>query len=362
MKISCILVLVLSILILSCTNKIVDKRDISIDINNKENFIDLLNYLDGEVICLESNENCLIGQIDKVRITEDYIFVLDRRIAKAIFIFDRKGCFIRKFDKNGKGEGECLFLADFDLYDGVLYILSGLDRKILLYDYVNDGFIKEIKLTDHGGYNLKVLSDQKYMTVRANSILRVDFWNSKGKLTKTILDEKFMYLKWKVGKAISSNINGNYICSAFENKIYKADDSKISQMFHFDFLKNSFPFEGINSKEEFFNLIDSRKYCRINSFSISDNYLIFSFAYENVGFGIYNIKSNKVEIADVFLYDGIPMSSIVGDMENGFILSQDAPTIFQLMTYFKENNLHSKYSSKLQSLEIDDNPVLFLLN
>ncbi len=348
---------------MSCSEQNVDEfSTISINLNDKENFIELSNYFDAEIVCLETNEHCQIGQIDKVKTTERYIFILDKTVARAIFMFDTKGKFVRKFDKKGKGKGEYLYLEDIDVYEDHMYILSGLDRKLLQYNYHTGIFVKEIRLNNHGGYELKILPDQNFLTVRANSILRIDFWNSKGKLTNTILDEKFSYVNWSANKAISSNGKENLVCPPFGNMMYKVNDSSVSPFFCFNFLKNNLPLDDISNKDEFDKAINSRKFSWVISSSKSNKYLLFEFISKNFGFGIYDIYSDIVEIGDVFVYDGILLSSIVGEFGDGFILSQEAPVIFQIMAFLNEHDVNNKHPIALQNIKIDDNPVLFFLN
>lgn len=357
--------LYISIALISCTEKHDDDtgtRTIKININKKKDFIELSNYFDAEIVCLETNADCQIGQIDKVKTTDQYIFVLDKTVARAVFLFDKKGKFVRKFDKKGKGQGEYLYLENMDVYENHLYILSGLDRKILQYNYHTGNFAKETRLNSHGGYELKVLPDQDFFTIRANSILRIDFWNSKGKLTNTVLDEKFSYVHWSANKAISSIGKENFICPPFGNMIYKVNKSTVSPDFCIDFLNNNLPLENISNKDEFNKAINSRKYSWVTSFSLSNKYLLFEFASKNWGFGIYDILSEIVEIGNVFIYDGTLVSSIVGEFDDGFVLSQEAPFIFKTMTFFQEHDLNDKYPIALQNIKINDNPVLFFLN
>ena len=69
-------------------------------------------------VVLETTKEALIGRISKIKITEDRIYVMD----DAIFCFDRKGHYINKFDRKGKGPNEYRGLSDFDIKDSVVVV------------------------------------------------------------------------------------------------------------------------------------------------------------------------------------------------------------------------------------------------
>jgi hypothetical protein len=100
------------------------------------------------VIALETNEDCLIGEISQIRIFEPYMFVLDSRSAKNLFMFDQEGNFIRKFGNIGNGPGEYLLPLDFaiDRDNKMVYVLDGHLQRINKYDIVTGNFIHSIYL------------------------------------------------------------------------------------------------------------------------------------------------------------------------------------------------------------------------
>jgi hypothetical protein len=61
-------------------------------INQKAiNVLDFNKVIDDySIIPLESNDQCLIGNIDKVIFSDDQIFILDKNIAKTVFVFDKR--------------------------------------------------------------------------------------------------------------------------------------------------------------------------------------------------------------------------------------------------------------------------------
>jgi hypothetical protein len=88
--------------------------------------------LDIEYIPLETTKNSMIKNIDKVKIREKYIYLKNNVIE--VMCFDRKGRFINKLDKSGRGPEEYTNISDYDISsdNNTLVVLSG--RKIFEYN------------------------------------------------------------------------------------------------------------------------------------------------------------------------------------------------------------------------------------
>jgi len=138
------------ILFFSCNDSNILKDDISkIQIDalpeNVYNFFDVVE--DFQFIKLETVSDGLIGNIHKVIIVNDRIFILDRLMAKSVLCFDINGKFIRKIGNHGRGPGEWLNPVDIAYLDDsqnfVIYCHS--IRKLIFYD-LNGNYIKEINL------------------------------------------------------------------------------------------------------------------------------------------------------------------------------------------------------------------------
>ena len=142
-------ILIFSLIILiSCNHKeskihIVKTIDSKL-INNNIFYLSALGSFSG-FIPLESTDSSLISSINKMYFLNDYIFILDKKGGKGLYIFDRKGQFIRKIGKVGKGPGEYISIDDFtiDRNKSIIYFLA--DRKnILLYD-IRGQYIRSFK-------------------------------------------------------------------------------------------------------------------------------------------------------------------------------------------------------------------------
>lgn len=104
-----------------------------VDLYSSENFSENGIVAEVGIIKLETNSNCLIGKIDKLIVSNDKIWILDKNIAKTLFVFSLKGDFINTIGKVGKGPGEYMEgLNDFfvDSVNNEIVLLSKLGEVI----------------------------------------------------------------------------------------------------------------------------------------------------------------------------------------------------------------------------------------
>ncbi len=100
-----------------------------------------------EIIPLETTSESLIGKINSIRFIKDKIIVLDRSIAKTVFLFDINGKFITKIGRIGKGPGEYLSPSSISADEamGIIAVYDGRLNSVLLYG-INGDYIKSIQL------------------------------------------------------------------------------------------------------------------------------------------------------------------------------------------------------------------------
>lgn len=135
----------------------------SIDASGKGEKIKLSDIIDTiEYIPLETNENCLIGRIDKVIGMGDTVAVLDDRIGRALYLFGRDGRFIRKIGQQGEGPQEYIHLFDmtYDRATDRIFLLDLGGNKILVFNSDN-GFIKSIDIEDTYANGIEYLGEEK---------------------------------------------------------------------------------------------------------------------------------------------------------------------------------------------------------
>ena len=118
-------------------NGLPDVETIVIDYDKAEKSIDLKNIFDAvsfQAIALETNANCLIGEVTKMVSRNDTIFIVDK-ISKSIFLFNDKGKFLSKICREGRGPQEYLNFSDVFIGDNHILIIDNYQFKVCCYDF-----------------------------------------------------------------------------------------------------------------------------------------------------------------------------------------------------------------------------------
>jgi hypothetical protein len=98
------------------------------------------------IMRLEDNKDHPIGIVDKIMVTKDRIYVLDRSKARSLFIYDKKDArFLNVIHRIGQGPGEFALPQDFDVdrETGNIVIMD-ITRKLIFYTPACE-FIKEVR-------------------------------------------------------------------------------------------------------------------------------------------------------------------------------------------------------------------------
>lgn len=121
---------------------------VHIDIRNAKSLScrDFVEDFVSDVYFLQLSSRELIGEINSIFFYDNKIYILDKYLAKKVFIFDMEGGLIKIIDSQGGGPGEYLGLGDIsiDEYKNELIVSDCLYPKFLHYNLSGD-FICETK-------------------------------------------------------------------------------------------------------------------------------------------------------------------------------------------------------------------------
>lgn len=90
-----------------------------------------------KIVRLQTSDNCIIGEISKLQIENDTIYVLDR-LSKSVLSFTSNGEFIHKYGKIGQGPGEIVELSSMSVDDKYVMILDASIQKLITYNHFGD--------------------------------------------------------------------------------------------------------------------------------------------------------------------------------------------------------------------------------
>jgi hypothetical protein len=191
-RVNYLLISVFCLFVSSCANHKIDKNgDIGyyhVDITNDllSSDIDLTSlFKDYWIIKLDAGKDEYIDNFASFKVLNDKIYVLDRFKSKAVFIFTLDGQYINKIHKVGKGPGEYLHMADFDVdkETGNILILDWNKGAVLSYD-ISGNYITTLNLNNRYStftkYNDRYLMSNHYSSNKEDTLLNIH--DNKGSL------------------------------------------------------------------------------------------------------------------------------------------------------------------------------------
>ena len=137
------------IIILSCSNQQHEKNKneivkktvfINPRSNHKLNLSDVIEVVD--LIFLETNKNCLVGDIDKLRYYDGRFYMYEQFGTKKAFCFSEKGKFLFQIGAIGRAENEYITLRDLNINQWKKRIeIYDINRNLIKYYDFNGNYI-----------------------------------------------------------------------------------------------------------------------------------------------------------------------------------------------------------------------------
>lgn len=364
-----------------------------IDVDNiaKEDSINYSSYFKSiKPIILETNENCLIGNVNTVRVVDEFIVVTDLEKSGGVFVFDKLGHFIHKIGKAGQGPGEYTDIADssVDFVRKEIYLYDYYENKVHKYDIKTGNFIGSISLEvdNPKSFFIQYLDGRIYASAvpypqNKESFLLQEFDAVSGERIGSFLkasdyNKGWNYLRYtQNGGFYYPNENGNFkYAQMFMDTIISLEKG-IAKPFLVVKAKNwitSDDIDGLIEAEDKNDseLFDQILYRRNISYGICEYFEvgnIVGFQYRNdrdMSFVIYNKKENTVRITDCFhddlLYSGyreLFLPIVFADSKGVYSCIQP-----EAMSRFLDIGYSGGFQpglEKLKELSEESNPVLF---
>jgi hypothetical protein len=277
--------------------------DIQVDASDYNSQIPLSSIKNSFAVKLETNENSIFGDIRRLRVTDDKIFILDSDVAESLFVFDRNGHFLHKVGSKGNGPGEYYSINDFyiDTSRDEIIIYDGDYRR--LHYYSMDGvFIRTHSFLDIWMFACCPLDSLNYA---------LDFTNTargKNKFHLQLVNQNNeVYFEYKPLKfdhefaannniAFYSGIDKIFYTPVHSDTIFNLSRSGIESGYAIDFGKQKLPedfFDGIDRSKHAEKLLKSNYCYGIKDVSETNRFLCFDFSYGNRGFSTFYDKETK---------------------------------------------------------------------
>jgi hypothetical protein len=290
----------------------------AIDENTVLKYSDI--YSDVRFFRLETLDNCLIGRIDKIIATDDKFIILDKAIAKKIFVFDCSGKFLNAIGENGAGPEEYDSPDDmaYDEYNDELLVWCH-NRKTIMKFKLDGAFVKNIKV-DYWARSIYVTGKNSYLLylnnytqkggkINDHNILIID---DDGKVVSGLLPygKDGITLSPPSGNVFFTFQKELLFSPQYSNRTFKinTDSAKISTKYCFDFGKNNIPsslFYSVDTEKEFEKNIHSKDYAFNIAVVETESHVVnlFVCSKRRIYYCFHSKESGETKYASVFIND-----------------------------------------------------------
>lgn len=343
-------------------DKVDDVDIIKVFIDNVD--ADMAAFSDYKFVKLETNDDCLLENVVKVKVTGNDIYLLSS-YGGNIYKYTNDGEFLWKLPK-GQGPGDLVFPTDFyfESSDSVLYVL---DNYRIIKKYTKDGCYIENCRMDTPSFLFELL-DEGYMmfnpnlTSKSNNYLSI-YKNDSLVYSKLPIHENLRNVSFMPSNVFVKIENENYYIQYMLSDTiycYNAELNEIKPVFYIDTNGKS-----INSHNiKFSNTRHHDQICEkenlisgIAGLSVLNNKLYMLMYYKEKSWYIIYDKNSKATITTNKLCAGIPNTLRCVGRDDDFVVFLYRPE--ELLQY--KDKFSDKTNNMLRGIKEDGNPILVLL-
>jgi hypothetical protein len=331
-------------------------------------------------VLLDTPEELAIGQIDRILLSQNRFFVLDRDISSALFVFDLNGKLIFDIQEGIGGPGEVREFSDFDVSEQAqeLYILDNESKDIKVFNFFGE-FIESIRLSFFAA-SINVLSEE-IAVFRNNQFIEGDeidndqiaIINKEGKVIRSFLplSSETNYLSYHDSfRPLQSSEKSWIFSQALNDTIYEISGSTAVSKYVIDFGNKSLTkieagFFGISD----FLQSERRKeslYLMGDTFETSDYLLSLFYAGKSYKYVFYDKLSNKASVVDKIDNDLDYVPYLHTKFANDQVLIADLPAELLLSLDEQIEEVTDK-TKRIRELVNDpifekENPILMIVH
>ena len=243
MKKYILLIITIIACVSSCNIKPIDNfKCITLKVNLKGDtvkFGDLFSKM--EIIPLETLDSCLIMNIEKIELHNNQLFIFDN-LRPALYVFDKKGKYIKQIGKKGEGPDEFQVITDvfIDKTRNVILFLSHFGS-VLIYDIEGNYIGREMLPIKNNYYSIATTENNNWVlwscvdadesgitVVNKDSMLPIyETWHNDRMLDMGLMKPFYQYNKIY------------FFSSAYQNTVYQIKTDSLISAYKWDFNKDN---------------------------------------------------------------------------------------------------------------------------
>lgn len=323
----------------------------------------------------------LVGEIDQLVISGNYLYVADYYKSKSIFVFDTLGNYLYKIDNFGRGSTEYLQLRGMwvDTLRQTFNFISRMDRKHFIYDLTGKQ-LKEVRKLPKTfaeviwngscltGYSGNFAEDREapfnVWELDSNDQIKRSFFKISPGWESAGLRDGCVFSEYEGNRYYMTPMNFN-VC------LLDADGG-VSYPYYLDFGKYQWPDPDVSPEKRKSILKSGRNYIdRIYRFQETEQFLFFTFVFEGRKQGaLYDKQKDEATVLEFAPYTGkyfIPFGNVVSLSKDRMITVVSAAQIKRICEGDEYNDFEKEYPDQVRKMkalfpDIDesDNPFLVI--
>lgn len=372
MKVRLIILNVILFLILSaCSQNLKTPSEITV-ITMEDNPLDSVNLSEFsssvEYIALETNPDCYISTISRLKFFGDSIFIISGTTSKKeILVFNKTGDFICKFGQIGQGPGEIDEPRDI-IKSGTSFLIRG--RKHVVELDKEGNFVRKVFDAPSGGNRLITDNNGVYLLNGTSGMPGlITSYSFDGAILDTIMPRDITSRPSPMnGGELLSVKSAFHIYNMVSDTVWQMEDKEINPKYIFDFgevmsLQNLLMKTSKMEVPESVDKLNSTPHAMVTRFLENDRFIYLTYQKDKSPANLIISKRSERRINFV---------KCVNDIDNGMyalpLAFTETQLVFQLQPLKILDHLKIRPSvtqtpfTKLgNSLKEDDNPVLMLV-
>lgn len=309
----------------------VEKIEVNID---KSIILENLDSIEvKDIIKLEVDKKMPLGTIDKVIVTNDRVFVLDRTYSKFLFVYNRKGELLWKIGYKGRGPGEYLNGPKDFVVDESNKSITVFESEIkALFTYNWEGELTNTKLLEKTWPYSFFKTDSTfyfaYKTVDKDShLLRIQDANENTLFKYKRLDRKRDLV---ADNSFFSTPKNTYFVEDYNNEVVVLKENGIKKILDFDFGKNSIQKDFLTKYQgsEFIEkALANEKATNISQIVETEQLFAFQVIFKKAKFQIVYNKDDGNYLTGIVLNNGNLPTSVDASYDNFLVSSMTGGNI-----------------------------------
>ena len=378
MKINYLAIFIVMVSTFACTSNVptyqgeIPCTTIHVDVSSPD-FLTHNNVIDKKIIQLETTDESVFGDISKLLVADDRIFILDGQVAQGLFVFDMQGNFLFNVGRRGGGPGEFYSINDFflDTLNRSISIYDANMRKLYYYDWTG----KYTHTHDFSKLWLFACCPLDSKTFALDFTKTALFANRFHLLLVDDDNEAFFrYKPLEMDYGLANNFhiafysghNKTYYVPTLCDTIFEIDTTGIVGGIHIDFGKSMLPHDflkDVRHSEHAKKLLSSRYCYGVKDISETTDMLSFIYHYgDHKSVAFYDKKSQKTYNAIAFF--PMPLTSyndyFVGINDYVYDMKQTTDKNFKDHFIQWKDVMGEENWSLIDNVKEADNPLVIL--